>query len=111
MYVLIMESGATTTALVVTGLVTGLVTEVSAQVMRLTPLAVADFTDQDLVDSVANMVTARAVIDGFITRAAGEIDRRELSRRFGASSTAAWLSNSGHLDRGHANRTVAGPAP
>lgn len=98
MYVLVMESGAVTT---------GAVTEVSTQVMRLTPLAVTDFTDQELVDSVADMVTARAVIDGFITRAAGEIDRRELSRKFGASSTAAWLSNSGHLDRGHANRTVA----
>lgn len=67
----------------------------------------AALAHQELITTFAEVVQARAVLDGVASRMIGEIERRELAKQFGATSTGAWLTGSARIDAGPARRMVA----
>jgi len=70
-------------------------------------LDAAALGDQELINAFAEVVQARAVLEGVASGMVGEIDRRGLVGQFGATSTGAWLTASARIDAGPARRMVA----
>ena len=79
----------------------------ATQLQQWSLLAAHELTDQELVGGVAEVVHVENVLSAVKLRMLAQIELRELASDLGFTSTADWLSRSGHVDRGTARRQVA----
>ncbi|TSE02035.1 DUF222 domain-containing protein [Skermania sp. ID1734] len=77
------------------------------QLQQWSLLAVDELTDQQVLNSIAQVTQAQNVLAGVQARLLARVEAAELTAQLGATSTAAWLADSGRVDPAIAKRQVA----